>query len=76
MVLAAAAGDLELVRRIHNAVEQHPHVRPHQLRYEATAGRVLIRGRVSSFFEKQMAQEALRSIYGITAIDNELEVCW
>ncbi len=76
MTFAPTVNDLDLVRRIHHAVEQHPHIRPHRLRYEATAGRVFIRGRVASFFEKQMAQEALRSIDGIAAIDNELEVCW
>jgi hypothetical protein len=31
---------------------------------------------VKSFFEKQMAQEALRTIEGIRTIDNQLVVSW
>lgn len=76
MLDATANCDLDLVSRINHVVERHPHFRLDRLRFEARAGRVLIRGRVSSFFEKQMAQEALRSISGIDAIENELEVCW
>jgi len=40
------------------------------------AGRVTINGTVQSFFEKQMAQEALRNISGIESIENQLEVSW
>lgn len=76
MACTHPANDQDLTHRIHQAVDRHPHVRPHRLRYEANDGRVHIRGRVSSYFEKQMAQEALRSVAGIAAIENELEVCW
>jgi osmotically-inducible protein OsmY len=31
---------------------------------------------VSSYFQKQMAQEALRHVDGVAEIANELEVCW
>jgi hypothetical protein len=31
---------------------------------------------VDSYFQKQMAQEALRHVDGIDQISNELEVCW
>jgi osmotically-inducible protein OsmY len=40
------------------------------------AGRVTIKGTVQSFFEKQMAQEALRNINGIESIENQLKVTW
>ena len=76
MAESISDADLELVERIHLAVRHHPHIRRRFVRYEAAAGRVLIRGRVDSYFEKQMAQEALRSIDGVTAIDNDVEVCW
>ena len=39
-------------------------------------GRVVIQGTVGSFFEKQMAQEALRGIEGVKSIENHLEVNW
>jgi hypothetical protein len=31
---------------------------------------------VQSFFQKQMAQEAIRRIAGVEQIDNHLEVMW
>jgi len=40
------------------------------------AGRLTIQGSVQSFFEKQIAQEALRKIDGVTSIENQLEVTW
>lgn len=68
--------DSELVRRIHCAVDRHPHIRRGRVRFEAAEGRVLICGRVNSFYEKQMAQEAIRSVNGICSIENAIEVCW
>jgi osmotically-inducible protein OsmY len=43
---------------------------------ETRDGAVLLRGTVDSYFEKQMAQEALRSVEGITEILNQLEVAY
>lgn len=37
-------------------------------------GGILLTGRVASFYQKQMAQEALRHIQGIGRIHNELRV--
>ena len=44
------------------------------LSYETQGGNVVLRGHVPSFFEKQMAQESLRSVEGIHEILNELVV--
>ena len=62
--------------RIHSALEQSPYVRQRTLRFETSEGRVTLRGTVGTFFQKQMAQEALRNITGVCEIANELEVCW
>ena len=35
-----------------------------------------LRGTVGTFFQKQMAQESLRRVAGVSEIANELEVCW
>jgi osmotically-inducible protein OsmY len=35
---------------------------------------VILRGKVGSYFQKQMAQEALRGVDGVEAIENCLEV--
>jgi osmotically-inducible protein OsmY len=37
-------------------------------------GKVVLSGRVRSFYLKQLAQEILRKVDGIEAIDNRLEV--
>jgi osmotically-inducible protein OsmY len=46
------------------------------VRFEAADGRVVLKGKVKSFFQKQMAQEAIRRLDGVQKIDNLLEVNW
>jgi osmotically-inducible protein OsmY len=43
---------------------------------ETADGRVTLKGNVRSFFQKQMAQEAVRRVDGVERIDNLLEVNW
>lgn len=63
-----------LVDQVHSAIEGNPYLAGRRLRFEAEQGRVVLRGTVGSFYQKQMAQEALRKIGGIQHIENELEV--
>ena len=65
-----------LVAQIHSAVVHNPHLNHRRMHIKTRQGRVVIRGTVDSFFEKQMAQEALRGIEGVKAIENHLEVTW
>jgi osmotically-inducible protein OsmY len=66
-----------LFERIHQALCSNPHVPSRrQVHIETADGRVVLKGSVGSFFEKQMAQEAIRRIDGVEAIDNLLEVNW
>ncbi len=58
------------------ALETSPYIARRNLRFETSAGRVILRGVVSTYFQKQMAQEAIRHIDGVDEIANELEVCW
>jgi osmotically-inducible protein OsmY len=62
--------------RVHCALEQNPYLAPKTLRFETAEGRVTLRGTVGTFFQKQMAQEAIRRVAGVEEIANELEVCW
>jgi osmotically-inducible protein OsmY len=41
---------------------------------ECDRGELLLRGQLSSFFHKQLAQEAVADIEGITQVVNEIEV--
>lgn len=57
-----------------NALERNPYLARRNLRFETSEGRITLRGVVRSYYQKQMAQEALREVDGIEEIYNELEV--
>lgn len=63
-----------LADRVHAAIQASPFVSRHGLKCETHCGRVTLRGEVRSYFQKQMAQEAVRGLHGVEAIENELEV--
>ena len=63
-----------LSQQVQNAVVHNPHVNHHRIHFRTKENRVTIEGTADSFFEKQMAQEALRKIDGISAIENKLSV--
>ncbi|MDZ4849803.1 MAG: BON domain-containing protein [Pirellulaceae bacterium] len=67
---------LPLLHRVDSAIRKSPHLVGRHLVLETRNGAVVLRGTVDSFFEKQMAQEALRDLDGITAILNQLEVAY
>jgi osmotically-inducible protein OsmY len=60
--------------RVLTALERNPYLAHRNLRFETKQGRVVLRGVVNTFFQKQMAQESLRHIEGVAEIANELEV--
>jgi len=64
-----------LSEKIKEALVSNPHV-PSHVRVDASEGRVVLSGSVRSFFQKQMAQEAIRRIDGVETIENLLEVNW
>jgi osmotically-inducible protein OsmY len=61
---------------ISSAIERSPHLKRRDLRFETHEGRVVLRGTVSSYYQKQMAQETLRRLKGVDHIENHLEVNW
>lgn len=68
--------ELPLEDRVLTALERNPYLTRRNLRFETEQGRVVLRGVVGTYFQKQMAQEALRGVDGVQEISNELEVCW
>ena len=66
----------QLNERLEKAICNNPRFNGRSLRFEAVDGKVILKGKVSTFFEKQLAQESLRGIEGIDRIDNDLEVTW
>ncbi len=59
-----------------SALKQSPHLARRQLCVKAHEGHVVLRGVVSSYYQKQMAQEILMRVEGVDRIENQLEVNW
>jgi osmotically-inducible protein OsmY len=68
--------DMPLDHQVSSALERNPYLGRRNLRFEMSDGRVTLRGVVDTYFQKQMAQEAIRHVDGVHEIANELEVCW
>jgi hypothetical protein len=67
---------LPLDHQVFDALERNPYIARRCLRFETSEGRVTLRGVVGTYFQKQMAQEAVRHVAGVREIANELEVSW
>ena len=67
---------MTLDQKIQSTLGGHPHLTGRKLHFENNAGHVVLRGTVASYYQKQMAQEALRRLSGVERIDNHLEVSW
>ena len=63
-----------LTHEVATAIQNTPYLSGRTLRFEEHDGHVVLRGIVGSYFQKQMAQEAIRRIRGVLRIRNELEV--
>jgi len=65
-----------LVQRLDSAIKGNPYLTGHQVFCSEEGGTVILQGRVRSYYQKQMAQEALRNLEGVERIVNDLEVEW
>ncbi|MCC9605703.1 BON domain-containing protein [Blastopirellula sp. JC732] len=65
----------EYSANVERVLANNPHFAGRSLRFEQQQDRIVLKGSVSSFFHKQMAQEALRQA-GVDQIENQLEVKW
>jgi osmotically-inducible protein OsmY len=65
-----------LEQRVHQTMAKNPFLAQRALTFEADRGRVIIKGIVGTFYQKQMAQEAVRHVDGVEGIENQLEVSW
>lgn len=72
--MSDAAGPL--AERIDTAIHGSPYLMGHTVRIEMRAGRVVLRGVVPSYYQKQIAQEVVRSVEGVERVDNQLQVDW
>lgn len=65
-----------LEQRVGAAIQSSPYLSGRTLRFETHQGRVVLHGSVQTYFQKQMAQEAIRGVLGVEQVENRLEVCW
>jgi len=70
------AAQLPLDNQVQSALDRQTSVPKRNLRFEASDGRVSLHGTVQSYYQKQMAQEALRRLDGVQVIENHLVVSW
>jgi osmotically-inducible protein OsmY len=71
-----STAESSLARRISSAIETNPHLLRRKVHFEMQGGRVVLRGTVGTYYQKQMAQEAVRRLDGVEQIENNLEVAW
>jgi osmotically-inducible protein OsmY len=66
------------VSQIRERLEDHPHFRgrTHLLQIEAIGGSVVVSGRLPTYHLKQLLQEAVRAIPGVSHIDNCVDVTY
>ncbi len=62
--------------QILTALEKCPHIARRDLHLKTDRGRVTLHGVVETYYQKQMAQEAVRHIDGVHEVTNEVEVVW
>ncbi|MBI2480205.1 MAG: BON domain-containing protein [Planctomycetia bacterium] len=63
-----------LEERIGSAADVSPYLTGSNISIDAESRRVVVRGVVNSYYEKQMAQETLLRVDGVESVDNHLEV--
>lgn len=66
----------DLIQRVDTAIKTNPHLNGHRVYCQEESGTVVLQGRVSSFFQKQIAQETLKRLDGVEKVINQLEVQW
>ena len=64
----------ELRGIVESALARGTYLSGKSLRFEVHEDGVVLRGVVRSYYQKQLAQESLKSISGLSRITNEIEV--
>lgn len=65
-----------LESRVQHALASNPHLPKRKFHFQAADGKIVLQGVVSSYYQKQMAQETLRTVEGVHEIENLLQVHW
>jgi len=68
------SSDQSLDKRIDIVIHCNPHLAGRRFQFSTEADGVTLEGQVSSYFQKQVAQEIILRIDGVSRIDNRLQV--
>ena len=60
---------------VHLALTRSPFFSSRNFNVELQEGRVTLKGIVRTYYQKQLAQESVRSVAGVDRVLNQLEVC-
>jgi osmotically-inducible protein OsmY len=63
-----------LDQRVISRLDGHPSVNADRIRVSADGGAVVLKGQVSSVFERTAAERAAAAVRGVTSLDNDLEI--
>jgi osmotically-inducible protein OsmY len=65
----------ELASRVEQALAGCLALARYELAFDVEPVAVTLRGQVTSYYHKQLAQESLQRVAGVRAIRNEIKVC-
>jgi osmotically-inducible protein OsmY len=65
-----------VVERAQERLLAVPYLSFSDVRCEYRRGRLILHGRVESYYEKQLAQEAVARLQGVARVVNQIEVAW
>jgi osmotically-inducible protein OsmY len=64
----------ELTKLVNDELSYDPKVKSDEIAVDADNGKVTLRGTVGSFHEKREAGQAAQRVYGVSSVQNDLEV--
>jgi osmotically-inducible protein OsmY len=66
----------KIVEQAQERLRAVPDISFRDLRCEYRDGLLVLQGRVGTYYEKQLAQEAVAKLEGVAQVVNQLEVTW
>jgi osmotically-inducible protein OsmY len=64
----------EVMQAAKDRLQQSPHVALREVTCEFRQGLLVLRGRVPTFYHKQLAQETIAHMEGVVGVINDIEV--
>jgi osmotically-inducible protein OsmY len=74
IVIKPSASPLDVQRKLTSALHRHVQLEAQNIETEVTGGKVVLRGKVGSWAERSLVEDAAWSAPGVREVDNRLEV--